>query len=522
MEGLAEKIDRLPKLDESERIKASEEILALEGDAVETLWQKATAAETPVSRLSLGLLSRLCKKKLPAEKMQEILSNRNRLELYSLFDNDDAKIRRNAAILAGNLADPRDAEPLSYMLENEKTLFIRSSIILALGSIGTESAISALEKAKSNIDNLYEGADMEKHKNEEMLALSKSLAGYERMSFTGFRQSYKFLLKPTKGLENALYEEAIGCGFNPVISAFGIYVETDDYPTLFKMRCFNEALILLCRLGPTPDESAEAILHSKLLQILESSHSGNRFPYRIEIRDISHDQRRFWARSIAASLDSQSKLVNSASSYSFELRLEDEKIWLKLYSLTDSRFSYRQGDIPASINPVTAASIARTCKKYMKPKANVLDPFCGSATMLVEREMLFQTKSLTGIDIYGKAIGVARGNIAAAGLQANLINLDILNYSMENCFDEIISNMPFGMKAGDHETNIPLYSGFVNMLPRLLKPGGYAMLYTMEKKLLSGMISANSDLTLVDRLSTVSGDLDPMLFIIRNDTPQPY
>ena len=60
-------------------------------------------------------------------------------------------------------------------------------------------------------------------------------------------------------------------------------------------------------------------------------------------------------------------------------------VFIKLYSFKDNRFDYREKVLPTSINPVTAAIIMKSISKWLKPNAKVIDPFCGTGTMLIER-----------------------------------------------------------------------------------------------------------------------------------------
>ena len=85
------------------------------------------------------------------------------------------------------------------------------------------------------------------------------------------------------------------------------------------------------------------------------------------------------------------KLINSASDYEIELRLIENKehklnMLLKLYTIEDDRFSYFKKHIAASLKPVNAALMVELAKDYMVSDAQVLDPFCGVGTMLIERQ----------------------------------------------------------------------------------------------------------------------------------------
>ena len=60
-------------------------------------------------------------------------------------------------------------------------------------------------------------------------------------------------------------------------------------------------------------------------------------------------------------------------------------IFYKLCTFKDSRYDYRIKDLPASINPSSANMMLEEVRKYLKKDASVLDPFCGTSTMLIER-----------------------------------------------------------------------------------------------------------------------------------------
>ncbi len=122
--------------------------------------------------------------------------------------------------------------------------------------------------------------------------------------------------------------------------------------------------------------------------------------------------------------------TDNPSAYAFELRpLHGGNIYA-IFKQTQ-RFRYRVATISASINPVTAACVMQICKPYMKTDADVLDPFCGSGTMLIERAQAKQPKSLVGIDISAVAIKAAVTNRKASGLSISLIKSDVLFFMLK-------------------------------------------------------------------------------------------
>ena len=87
----------------------------------------------------------------------------------------------------------------------------------------------------------------------------------------------------------------------------------------------------------------------------------------------------------------------------------------------DPRLAYRKDDIPAASHPPLAACMARLAAQASpdseEPRQVVWDPFCGSGLELVERSMLGGVLAVHGTDLDPAAIGIARANFEAAGLE---------------------------------------------------------------------------------------------------------
>ena len=90
--------------------------------------------------------------------------------------------------------------------------------------------------------------------------------------------------------------------------------------------------------------------------------------------------------------------INSATDYEAEVRLLERKDggftpFLKLYTIKDKRFSYRKEFVSSSIAPVNAALTAELYEVF-KGERQILDPFCGVGTMLIERNKAVKAKEM--------------------------------------------------------------------------------------------------------------------------------
>ena len=269
---------------------------------------------------------------------------------------------------------------------------------------------------------------------------------------------------------------------------------------LDKLRCFEQAMYDL-------GDANDFALAAKKLDAIGCK--GCR--YRVEAGELPSEQRRDAIRAISEGM-ARYGYEDNPSAYAFEIRLKEGHMAAVFPG--DKRFAYRKQSIPASINPVTAASIMRICRPYMKENARVLDPFCGSGTMLIERTLILSAQSLVGVDISSTAIKTACENRRASGQKIALIHGDVLQFGASR-YDEVVSNMPFGIRVSGHNSNERLYVAFAEKLVNLLEDGGYAFLFTLEKRLLRDVLKNSSALHIVKEELFESGGLSPSLYIIQ-------
>ena len=137
--------------------------------------------------------------------------------------------------------------------------------------------------------------------------------------------------------------------------------------------------------------------------------------------------------------------------------------------------------------------------------------------MLIEHSFINKNANLFGVDVSKTAIEKSKINSNNLNLKIDLTVSDILDYKPKTKFDLIISNLPFGTRVGSHNVNKKLYKGFINKLPTFLNSKAYALLYSTEIKLLTDLINENNDLKLIKRIKLESGNMNPSLFVIKNN-----
>lgn len=413
-----------------------------------------------------------------------------------LLKNEDAKVRKNTAIIMGALQEEGFSDVLFKAYEEENTLFVKAAYLEALVNYDYKQYGEALT---TRMKELSEGTHEEnevKHIAAELKILRKMFPGekkHKRHVFIGTKSPIRVVLTTKKDLIPTVHNkvEATG-GFSDVKSIFcGVAATITDFAVVKKLRVYKELLIPINGMKVmTKAELLSKLVGGNLMDLLDTLHrpSDAPFYFRITAKDLD-------VATIGAKLEAMSggRLVNSASDYEIEVKLikgKDDKIiaFLKLYTMADNRFSYRAHHVAASIHPSNAAVIVEMAREYLKKGATILDPFCGVGTMLIERNKLVNAKYMYGTDTFGKAIEGARGNSLMAGAEVNYINRDYFDFTHEQFFDEIISNFP---ELKDRQEADDFYGRFFDKTESILKSGGVIIMYSGEKNLIKKHLRLN-------------------------------
>ena len=450
-------------------------------------------------RESLSELRKLCKEDEPKKECKAFFQEHLSL-IEACLEQEDPKVRKNVALLVGDLALKEAKTLLMEHYEKENVWFIRSSYVKALSKLPVTDYLERFKERLKELEGLTVAEEDKKHWNEEMRELRKLITDIEGINchkFTGLKESREILLLTNRSQREATLRELGRTSGNFKRDAkikehpLGVLVKTEDIVTVKKLRTFRELVFPLHKVRMLPDDAKEAaklLAASDLLEFLESTHKEKApFYFRIEIKcNMSLDKRSAFAKKLAAELEQQSerKLLNSTTDYEIELRLianKEGKFFpvVKLYTLSMKRFSYRKNAISASIHPATAAMFMELAAPYFKEDAQVLDPFCGVGTMLIERDMRLPVRESYGIDIFGDAIEMARENTKLAEKRINYIHRDYFDFRHQYLFDEIITNMPLRGKKTKEEMDV-FYHRFFEKSKEILTKNGLIVMYTNE------------------------------------------
>ncbi|WP_051532789.1 methyltransferase [Lachnobacterium bovis] len=446
-------------------------------------------------RENLSSLRKFVKEEENKEHLKELINNIE--DITQFLKDEDPKSRKNAALLLGDLElqEAKDAIYDAYV--KEQILFVKSHYLVALNKLNVEDKIPDLiDILDAKLHEQVE-TENEKHINNEIAALRKIIIRYQgitRHKFVVKEDKTKVVLTCNRGVRSILKQTLgnVRTGIHPL----GVLAETTDLGELLENRTYREVLFplgLKSLLPEDPKEAAIMLWESGIYDFINKYHEGPEdYYFRVELRNqMNVDERGQFIRKFGTELEklSKNRLVNSSSDYEIEIRLigtAEGKYYpsCKFYTLKDRRFDYRKNSISTSIHPSTAALVMKIAERYLKNEAQILDPFCGVGTMLIERTKNVFAREMYGIDVYGQAIEFARENAFLAKERINFINRNYFDFRHDYLFDEIITNMPARTQRVTRRDLDFLYGKFLEKSREVLTRNGIIVMYTNEIGLL--------------------------------------
>jgi len=201
-----------------------------------------------------------------------------------------------------------------------------------------------------------------------------------------------------------------------------------------------------------------------------------------------HELARWLARELQqrrAPLDEQSSrlaslfCVEDAYYFCLPFRMAEDA------ALRKHRVAEREGSLP----PTIAAAMAFLANP--RDSDSVLDPVCGTGTLLAEVHAYAPSAPLAGIDLDRPAIAAARRNLAHLP-QVQLSVGDGRSTGLpDGSMTLFLANLPFGKQFGSRPENRQLYPDILRELVRLGRPGDWrAILLTSDIEALQAAVAA--------------------------------
>ncbi len=181
-----------------------------------------------------------------------------------------------------------------------------------------------------------------------------------------------------------------------------------------------------------------------------------------------------------------------------------------------SRRGWRKRFVPAGINPSLAYILCMIAK--LEKEDILFDPFCGSSVIPITALKYFDIKRVICSDISSKAVYASKKNFKAAEIEEEkykLFKSDIKDIKLtKRNVDKMVSNLPFGIRVGEHNENIEIYKSLEFLANKLLRRKGILVLLTQEKKLLREIFN-NEKWSIKSVIRVNEGGLLPEVFVIK-------
>ena len=465
---------------------------------IKELWEQAAAGNDVRQNLS-RLRQEIKKEPAAGRQLAKLLKEQGQSEcLLGFLKDEDAKTRKNAALLMGDLGEQDFMAPVfaAYMAETQ--LFVKSAYVTAMKNFDCREQMETLKARLEELTKAELTEENRKHILEEQRELSDLIVmteGVQTHKFIGYDEKFQVVLITNRNHQETAVRELLELepGAETEIFNSGVRASVGNLHWAGRHRTYQELLFAVKGMAACPMEAVKAakvIAESELLPFLNRNHEGKPpYYFRVELKTkMEAAAKAEFAKRFSGELERLSgrKLINTTSRYEFEIRLVENKagnfnLLIKLGTLKDNRFSYRKEVTALSIRPYNAALTAALTKKWMTEGGQVLDPFCGVGTMLIERHKAVGAGSSYGVDIQAEAIEKARINTEAAGQLIHFINRDFFDFKHDYLFDEIITDMPFAIGKLGAEDIGRFYRRFFAAAPALLKTSGIVILYSHDK-----------------------------------------
>lgn len=455
-------------------------------------------------------------------KTKELSDKELYISLVKYLNNEDPKVRKNSALLLGMYEDKDVVQVLLKCYLKEQTEYVKEAYLKGCLNHDCFDYLELLENIQKQLLSNQE-EENKKHVQAQLKIINQLISNNKKIR-KRINQQHNYVdvvLTTLPYYQYTLMNELKGYMYKAV--GQGVLVRTSAILDLLYIRYYDELLIPLsgCSSLDINEHIADKIINSSLKQILFHLFNENLFYFKIV--DGLKTKNSSLTKQIADRLSQKCSdyLLNSPHNYEIEIVLKELKkdkvnVYLKIMALDRRRFQYRKEATSFSMKPYIAATLTALAKPYLMNYARVLDPFCGSGTLLIERNVAKHAHFMMGLDIYGKGLDIAKMNSQRAKMNIHYVNRDVLTFTNEEEFDEIFTDMPTLEQVNDNEKLIDLYDKFFNKIRKLVKSGGYAFIYTSELSLVRKNLRLNQrTLELIEHYEILRGRKTYHFFILK-------
>lgn len=171
----------------------------------------------------------------------------------------------------------------------------------------------------------------------------------------------------------------------------------------------------------------------------------------------------------------------------------------------------------AALKTVVAYGMLRLAR--LPEEGVLLDPFCGSGTILLEAAFVLPNFELFGCDIDPRAVEGARQNAALLGIvdRLDLRHADALRlaevYEPER-FTAIVTNPPYGVRVGRGLHFFSFYARFLAQAWQVLKPAGRLVMLARKRGALTRAVREHGGFRIRHVRIVETSGIYPALFVM--------
>lgn len=407
-------------------------------------------------------------------------------KLVELLSHEDPKVRKNCAIILGEYQDTIDLLLNAY--HREDTEYVKEAYLKGMSIQDCHDYFSDLKTIQKGL--LEQNNVASKHIQAQLKILNPLILKSQTHKKKVIKLKHDYVdvvLTTLPYYQFVLFESVLHLKYKQVSQ--GVLVRTNSILDLQTIRTYKDMLLPLrgaSSMNIDIDSFAAGFERCNLLEILSKLYDDHSVFY-FKVIDEMREKNSQLVKKVSEKLFQiyPQTLLNSTENHDIEIVLKEVKqgkvnAYLKLSHLNNPRFIYRKEATATSMHPYVAATLVALAKPYMISNAKVLDPFVGSSTLLIERNIVKPAHFALGLDVYGQGIESARKNAKLAGQSNYYVHKDALRFVNNELFDEIFTDMPTFAQMKDQSQLQDLYDRFFSRIHKLVKHEGYVFIYTSE------------------------------------------
>lgn len=193
---------------------------------------------------------------------------------------------------------------------------------------------------------------------------------------------------------------------------------------------------------------------------------------------------------------------------------------IPLHKKSLSKRFQRQFQPRIAIKASIAYALLQSGKVEPSKDSAILDPFCGSGTILFEAAHYNSKISLYGSDIDPYIVEGAQRNIKGLGLTKSIQILqgdarELNTIFPQQFFDHIITNPPYGLRFGQHLNFERFYVRILQQFYYRLRSQGTVVIMTLKWNDLNTAIRLTGFFEILEKHRVDMGDVKPLIVSLR-------